>query len=206
VDKVELLVDPAVSEAKFARELAQYREREREYQRRGWWLLQAEFPQVFIVFATPQLKPPAVVFGAELDFTNYDLWPPSVRLADSFTREPYKASELPTILKRRTTSAAPVAFADLGPQGATPLVVQDIPLMQWHGPDDVPFLCLPGVREYHDHPAHSGDLWLLHRGQGEGTLHFLVEKLSQYGVEPISDYNVQLVPTVAGFQQANVPE
>ncbi|WP_306919914.1 putative metal-binding protein [Rhizobium mesoamericanum] len=36
--------------------------------------------------------------------------------------------------------------------------------------EDEPFLCMAGVREYHDNPAHSGDPWLLHRGSGEGRL------------------------------------
>jgi hypothetical protein len=26
-----------------------------------------------------------------------------------------------------------------------------------------PFLCLRGIREYHEHPQHSGDEWLLYR-------------------------------------------
>lgn len=203
--ELEALVDPVVSEAKFARELLYFRTREDEYRRRGWWLQRAEFPEVFVVFATPHLKPPAVVFGAMLDFTNYDLWAPSVRLVDPFTCEPYKASELPSLLNRRTTSAAPAVFAALAPMGAKPMVVEDVPLMQAYGPDEIPFLCLPGVREYHDHPGHSGDPWLLHRGGGEGTLYFLLEKLYQYGVAPISSYHVQLVPTVTGFAQSEIP-
>lgn len=51
--EVEALVDPAVSRAKFDRELAQYRALEDDYLRRGWWLLKAEFPEVFAVFASP---------------------------------------------------------------------------------------------------------------------------------------------------------
>lgn len=202
------LVDPVVSRAKFEREVAAYRAREAEHQRRGWWLLAAEFPQVFVVFATPRTKPPAVVFGAILDFTNYDLWPPSVKLVDPFTRVPYKAKELPTVLKRRATTAlaVPEALAGLGlPVGAQLANIQDVPLLQWYSLDEEPFLCLPGVREYHEHPAHSGDPWLLHRGGGEGTLYFLLEKLYQYGVEPISGYNVHLVPQVE-FAQAGAPE
>src|ERR1044072_7396691 len=97
-----LLVDPALSRIKFERELAQYHAIEDEHLRRGWWVLYAEFPQLFIVYASPRLKPPAVIFGAILDFTNYDFWPPSVTLVNPFTREPYKQKELPTFMKRRT--------------------------------------------------------------------------------------------------------
>lgn len=203
----ELLVDPAVSRAKFDRELARYRERADEHCQRGWWLLAAEFPEVFVVFATPQTKPPAVVFGAILDFTNYDYWPPSVRLVDPFTRVPYAAKDLPTVLNRRTTTpiAEHEARAALGlPDDVGLKSMLDQPLMQWYDPEDVPFLCLPGVREYHDHPGHSHDPWLRHRGGGAGTLHFLLEQLYRYGVAPITRFQVQLVPQV-GFAQADVP-
>ena len=161
---------------------------------------------MLVVFATPRLKPPAVVFGALLDFTDYDLVPPSVRLVDPFTREPYQASELPTHLRRQVTTPAPAELVIPGlPPGATPMVVQESRIMQWHDEDDMPFLCLPGVREYHAHPAHSGDSWLLHQGGGEGSLHFLLEQLSRYGVEPITGYNVQLVPAITGFAQSGAP-
>lgn len=203
----EALADPAVSRAKFDRDLATYCGREDEYRRRGWWLLTADFPEVFVVFATPRTKPPAVVFGALLDFANYDFWPPSVRLVDPFTREPYRAKDLPTVFKRRTvTTLPPEAQAALGlPAGAQMQNVQESQLMQAYGPDEVPFLCVPGVREYHEHPAHSNDPWLRHRDGVEGSLHFLLEILYRYGVAPISEYRVELITRVT-FGQAEVPE
>ena len=48
----QLLVDPAVSRAKFERELAEYRESAAERRRLGWWVLSAEFPNVLVAFAT----------------------------------------------------------------------------------------------------------------------------------------------------------
>ena len=193
-----LLVDPAVSRTKFERELAEYRKHEEEHQRRGWWMLAAEYPEVFVIFGTPQLKPPVVVFGALLNFENYDLWAPSVRLVDPFTRQPYKGKELPSVLPRRVTRQMPPEVAALHglPPGQVAMMQQDEQLMQFHDPDDVPFLCLAGVREYHEHPAHTGDAWLLHRGRGEGTLFFLLDVLWRYGVRPISRFNVQLEPRV----------
>lgn len=193
----ELLVDPAISRAKFEHELATYRQLEDDHMRRGWWLLAAEFPEVFIVFATARVKPPAVVFGAVLNFSNYDLWPPSVRLVDPFTREPYAQKALPNHLLRRVPTSATQGVADGEAQ------VQA--LMQAHSENDVPFLCVPGVREYHQHPGHSGDSWLLHRGRGEGTLFFLIEKLYQYGVQPIDAYEIRMVPQIR-FGQSQVPE
>ncbi|MDQ5827161.1 MAG: hypothetical protein M3441_23605 [Chloroflexota bacterium] len=205
--ETELLVDPAVSRAKFAREVAEYRKIEDDLLRRGWWMLRAEHPEVFVVFANPALKPPAVIFGALLDFSNYDLWAPSVKLVDPFTREPYKAKELPTVLKRRTVSQVPPEVAAMIQQqgGEVPEIVQDDPLMQWYTLEDEPFLCLPGIREYHEHPAHSGDSWLLHRDRGEGRLYFILEKLYKYGVQPIKTYNIQMMPVIR-FGQQEAPE
>ena len=202
-----LLVDPAISRIKFERELAQYRAIEDEHLRRGWWVLSAEFPQLFIVFASPRLKPPAVIFGAILDFTNYDFWPPSVTLVNPFTREPYRQKELPTFMKRRTLRPIPPAVAAIAQsQGQeVPQLESDDPLLQWYSPDDVPFLCVPGVREYHNHPGHSGDSWLLHRGTGTGTLFFVLDVLYRYGVQPIDGYNIQMIPRI-GFNESVVPE
>jgi hypothetical protein len=66
-------------------------------------------------------------------------------------------------------------------------------------PDEIPFLCIPGVREYHQHPAHTGNSWLLHRGTGEGTLFFIVDQLWKYGVQGVASYNCQLAISINGF-------
>lgn len=81
------------------------------------------------------------------------------------------------------------------------------PLMQPpNDPDGLPFLCIAGVREYHEHPAHSGDLWELHRESGAGRLARVLEVIHKYGVEPIADYQVQLALSVTGFIQSSFPE
>lgn len=198
----EVLADPAVSRAKFNREVARYRELEEEHTHRGWFLIKAEYPEVFVVFGAPQLRPPALVFGVLIDFTDYDLWPPSVKLVDPFTREPYSDKDLPRRLFRQP--AAPDVPGDQALAGQSPLV-QPQDLMVAHDPEDVPFLCLPGVREYHEHPAHSGDPWLLHKDTGEGTLYFLLEKIYTYGVQPIATYNVVMQPIIQ-YAQNQLPE
>jgi hypothetical protein len=190
------IVDPAVSHEKFDREIAEFRRLEVEHRRRGWWLLEALFPRVFVVFATPQLRPPAVICGVDIDFTNYDLEPPSVRLVEPFTREPYRQSNLPTALLRRQV----MNFA-LGP--GMQQFAGAVPLMQAHAADDVPFLCIAGVWEYHAHPAHSGDSWLMHRGLGAGTLFHILNTIYQYGVQPITGYGIG--HHVVGFEQSDPP-
>ena len=69
-------------------------------------------------------------------------------------------------------------------------------LMQAHSPEDLPFLCIPGVKEYHDHPGHSGDPWEIHRSAGEGRLVRLLDVISKYGLEPVKDFHVNLTPQV----------
>jgi len=193
--------EPAVSSAKFDQEIADYHSLRREYEQRGWFLIEAEFPEVFVVVAAPNLQPPAIVTGVLFDYTNYDAQPPSVRLVNPFTRQPFLARELPTTLNR----ALPVQQVDLpGVAGQVQMTAAQ-PLMQSHGPDELPFLCIAGVREYHEHPGHSGDLWELHRAGGAGKLVRLLEVIHRYGVEPIRGYGVNLVPQI-GFDHGEPPQ
>ena len=197
-DARQQVIDEAVTREKYELELAEFRSRALDHQRRGWWLLDATFPTVFVVFATSQLRPAAIVCGVLIDFTNYDLEPPSVRLVDPFTRKPYKFKELPTALMRKQVITLPPGLAVAGAE-----MVQGIPLMQAHEPDDVPFMCVPGVREYHEHPAHTGDSWLAHRGLGAGKLYAILHTIYQYGIQPINDFTFGI--RVVGFQQGEPP-
>jgi hypothetical protein len=76
--------------------------------------------------------------------------------------------------------------------------------MQAQSADEVPFLCIAGVREYHEHPGHSGDSWELHRSTGAGRLVRLLEVIHKYGVDPLRGYSVNLVPQV-GFEYSQPP-
>ena len=87
-------IDPAISRAKFEREIAQYRELEATYRSRGWFLIKAEFPKVHVVFAGPKLKPAAIVVAVELDFSDYELKPPSVTFIDPFSGGPLLRKDL----------------------------------------------------------------------------------------------------------------
>jgi hypothetical protein len=205
---MEQVVDPAVSLRKFEREVAEYRSLEDEYRSRGWILVKADFPEVLVLLAAPRLKPTPVVTGVRLDYSDYDLRPPSVKLVDPFTGDPYKAGALPTHMLRAVEQEAPFVGGFPGvvlPPGAQAKFIARQPLMQAYGPDEEPFLCLAGVREYHDHPGHSGDAWELHRPQGAGRLVRLLGIVAKYGVDPISDYQVEQVIRVNGFVQSDVP-
>jgi hypothetical protein len=182
----ELLVDPEVSRAKFDEEVSDYRRVQDAMIRRGQWLITAEYPEVFVVFGAPNCNYPTWAFGAVLDFTNYDLWPASVKLVNPFTKVPYRAAEMPApAWLQRVNMSTPVP-------GQVPTNVVSVDrLMQAQRPEEIPFLCLPGVREYHAHPAHTGDSWLLRRTLGEGKLYRLLDVLFQYGSAPIAGLHVQ---------------
>jgi len=80
---------------------------------------------------------------------NFDLEPLSVEFIDPFTGE--------------YASPAVQALVDTE-AGPRDLVVHS------HPDTNRPFFCVPGIRQYHDQPQHSGDSWLLHRQTHEGSL------------------------------------
>ena len=189
----EQYVDPAVSRAKFDREVTDFRSIEADYRARGWFLVKAHWPVAVVVLASNKTSPPAIVTAVQFDYTNYDVEPPSVRLIDPFSGRLLLSKELPTRLVR----AIPGQEMPMPVPGAPKVqlnMAQD--LMQAHSPDDLPFLCVAGVKEYHDHPGHSGDPWEIHRSAGEGRLVRLLEVISKYGLEPVKGFSVNLVPQV----------
>lgn len=199
------VVDPSVSRAKFNREIRAFRRLAADYRKRGWYLADATFPTALVVLAAPQIKPPPLVVGVLFDYTDYDLEPPSVRLVDPFTAEPYLAKDLPVQLFRQVpnNSVRVEIIGAIG--GAVPTLMARQPLMQSYSPEEVPFLCLAGVREYHAHPGHSGDVWALHRSAGAGKIVRLVEVIDRYGIRPLSGFNLALEPKIVGFVQNEIP-
>ena len=185
-------VDPSVSRAKFDREIAEYVTLEADYRKRGWFLVKAEWPRAIVILGSRKTTPPTIVTAVRFDYTNYDAEPPSVRLVDPFSGRLLKSKEIPTRLPRLV----------FGPEVELPdgnklqqRSAQE--LMQAHSPEELPFLCIAGVREYHDHPGHSGDPWELHRAAGEGRMVRLLEVVSRYGVEPVTGFNINLSPQVS---------
>ena len=186
-------VDPEVSNTKLNRELAEYFPLAADYRTRGWFLIEANGPLVTVVLASNKTNPPTIVTAVQFDYTNYDAEPPSVRFVDPFSGRPLSNRELPIRLLR----AVPGPEVDVpGPGGikAQLNITQD--LMQANSLEDLPFLCIAGVKEYHDHPGHSGDSWELHRSAGEGRLVRLLEVISKYSLETVKGFNVQFAPQV----------
>jgi hypothetical protein len=187
-------VDPQISRTKFDAEIEEFLQLREEYERRGWFLIEQSFPKVFVILAAPKLEPAALVYGVLFDYTNYDARPPSVTFVKPFGREPCKYKDIPPSLRLNKMVGGQVALPGMPGQiqfGAPQ------PFLQAFDEEDPPFLCLAGVLEYHNHPAHCGDSWELHRTSGAGRLVRLLEVISRFGVEPIRGYGVNLVPQVS---------
>jgi len=84
-------------------------------------------------------------FRARFDLTDYDVVAPSIEFYD-----PWSGLPLPY-----ETMFRAIEFEQQG--GAHLVLLPDHPITH------KPFLCLRGVREYHEHPQHTGDDWFLYR-------------------------------------------
>jgi hypothetical protein len=192
---VDQFVDPTVSRTKFDAEMAQFLYLRQEYEGRGWFLVDAAFPLVFVVLVAPKIDPPAIAYGVIFDYSNYDSRPPSVIFVNPFTREPRLYKEFPPHMRLNRSTPGVPQFPAPGMLGNIQISLPQA-LLQAFDEEEVPFLCIPGVLEYHEHPAHIGDSWELHRTAGAGRLVRLLDVITQYGVDPIRGYTVNLVPQV----------
>lgn len=78
---------------------------------------------------------PAMTACVRIDFTNFDLEPPSVEFINPFTGE---------------YAPPPVQALVDTEEGPRDLVVHS------HPDTNRPFFCVRGIRQYHEHPQHSG--------------------------------------------------
>jgi hypothetical protein len=95
------------------------------------------------VVAVPSLA--ARAFKARFDLTDYDMRAPSLDFRDPWTDEILPFATMFRALEFEQQRRAHTVLLD------------DHPVTH------KPFLCVRGVREYHEHPQHSGDDWLLYR-------------------------------------------
>ena len=169
-------VDIDVTRRKFDFELGQFIRLKESNRKRGVIILDASFRNIYLAFSAINLNPSPIIFAVKINFENYDLEPLSVQFVNPFTFELINnRNQLLTHFNRK------VCLEDGG------ISMQSL-LVQNNGKP--PFICIPGIREYHNHPAHTGDSWLLHRRDGEGTLGFIVDKLYEYGISGIACYQV----------------
>jgi len=176
-------VDPQVNRTKFDRELGRLIEQQAILEQRGIFVLSStSFPHVDILIVprhplqivlppsllppgaqTPQASPdrpegapplklafdiPSVAlraFKGRFDLTDYDLRAPSLEFLDPWTDVPLAFGTM-------------FRAVEFEPQRKAHVVLLDN-----HPITHKPFLCIRGIREYHEHPQHTGDDWMLYR-------------------------------------------
>lgn len=165
-------VDPDVNRLKYDQELAGLNEQRQELDQRGIFLLgSTSFPYIDLIFV-PRHRLRAVIpitqqgglflpagtraaielpglsasaFKAHFDLSNYDLDAPSLEFRDPWTDAALQYNSMFRALQFDEHRKGQIVLLD------------DHPITH------KPFLCLRGIREYHQHPQHSGDEWLLYR-------------------------------------------
>ncbi len=165
-------VDPAVSALKFARELSRLAEQRHALESRGIFVLgnpvfpiveMLYVPRHFMRVAVPVQQSGSIIvpggmmataelpslaaraFKARFDLSDFDLRAPSLEFRDFWTNEPLSFATMFRALEYESERK------------------QHVVLLDNHPTTHKPFLCIRGIREYHEHPQHSGDEWLLYR-------------------------------------------
>lgn len=186
MDKINLqYMEPEVSLIKYKEEIGKFLEIVDVWREKGVFLIHEDYPLVEFLFTTHKIRPSAVAFAVQIDFTNYDIEPPSLKFICPFTKKILAGNEvLPHFIQSNQ------------PNNANLAIQQN--LLQSHQ-NKPPFFCIAGIKEYHDHPAHTGDSWLLYRKNGEGSLGFILDQLYDHSIPYIKGY--QLGHVVVGFIQ-----
>lgn len=199
-----MATDVEVTRKKFDREIAQFRAQEQHYREQGIWILDCTFPQVLMAFATARAPQVFVPFGALIDFTDYDAKPLRVTLVHPCSRQILKLHEVLPQLMQLPQGQVGGRFMRVREDPTQPGGVAVDHILQGYDfdPNSPPFLCIAGVRAYHEHPAHSGDSWWLHRGTGHGTFHQIVHMLWSYGTKNIAQPLYQSQVAQVGFMMA----
>jgi hypothetical protein len=178
-------VDPAVTEVKFSKEIEEFKANENGFRKKGIICAQIGRFTIDLLFGVPHLTPAAVAFAITIDYSNWDVEPPSVIFIDPFSGRFLQREEIKVNLWQVPDKSA------VSIQNNQLLGVLD--LLQPQGGDNMyPFVCIPGVKEYHQHAAHSGDSWMLYRSRGEGKLCVLIDQLYRHSIPYIAAYQLHI--------------
>ncbi len=103
----------------------------------------APTPMIAVEFPSLSVR----AFKAHFDLSDYDLRAPSVEFRDPWDDSLLKYATMFRALEFEKDRKAHIVLLDTHPNTGKP------------------FLCLRGIREYHEHPQHSGDDWMLYRNK-----------------------------------------
>ena len=143
-------MDPAVSRVKFEREAVELRPAANQLVlHEGWEYQEIAFPVVKVVFTHPTSRR---AVGFRFHFDKWDAEPPSLALYDPKAGEDLPWSEWPQ--------------GGWAVQGSHPSTGK-------------PFLCLPGILEYHTHSSHLDDKWANYHAKGSYSVGFILHRVWQ---------------------------
>lgn len=180
------VVEPSVSRTKFEKELTEFLLIQNDWRKKGVICVKVEFPIFEFIFIAHHVKPPTMAFAVSIDFTNYDVEPPSIVFIDPFTGNPIIINDMNNLgFFQLINQEIQIPGMQVGMQQ----IQQRNPILMV-GLNNRPFLCIPGVREYHNHPAHTDNPWLNYRTLGEGKLLFLLDQLYNHCIPYISGFNL----------------
>jgi hypothetical protein len=141
-------VDPAVSKRKFERELEIIRTQAAGFvESAAWDFVSTTYPTLAVVFPNPSTQRRV---GFRFLCDDWDDQPPSLSLFDPKTGDDLPWSKWPQ---------------------------QGWPAGQAHPTTGKPFLCLPGIREYHTHSSHLNNLWSNLRGKDSYSLRYILHRV-----------------------------
>jgi hypothetical protein len=146
-------VDVEVSKLKFNREKDLLLGEGKDFvAAQGWEIIEFEYPILAVILTHPKNKRR---LGFRFLCDDWDDQPPSLSLFDPASPK----VELPW-------AKWPQKGWNVGDRHA-------------HYPK--PFLCLPGIREYHSHPNHLGDHWVNYRANDRDSykLRYIVDRVHQ---------------------------
>ena len=165
-------IDPSVARRKFDREVRRLSDARDDLMAWGCVLVRASYPHIDLMFVprnplavtfpsgqtknqlilfdrTAQVGEAKMIsaraFGVRIGLDDYDARAPSVWFLDPFTWEPLHYDQMFRVIHAES--------------GGPPMNL----LLDGHPIFHRPFICIRGVREYHEHPQHSGDDWFLYR-------------------------------------------
>ena len=144
------MIDVEVSRLKFGRAIAQLDGDAAKFVTDAKWdVVMRDYPLFEVVWPHPRS---ARRVGFRFRFEDWDAMPPRLELFDPATGALLTWSQWPK---------GGWAVGDA------------------HPTTKMPFLCLPGIREYHEHPNHLGDAWSALRERDSYSMLYLIERVQQ---------------------------
>lgn len=146
---------PEVSEELFLQGVTQFLDNPVLLMDRGWLILESMYPRFTI---TMHHRRTGKLRTFQFTFDDWNDLPPAQTIVDPDTRQPVPGNQWPQYQSYWHQSG----------WSNTPLITTP-----------QPFMCMPGIREYHTHHAHGQDKWENYKGSEDYSLVGIVSQVAQ---------------------------